>query len=353
MFNKSNAITYLGSKRRLLGQLNDCISQKLSSGAKVLDLFSGSGVVSAFLRDQGYMVHANDIAPYSDVINFVNLELFPELVKESYPDLESYFDHLNSLTVPRSHFYFSRYYSENSEATRERLFYTRSNGLFVDAVLEEIWELDDEALRRIVLHNVLLKMSKHVNTCGVFKGFYKTFGGSKSDALSRIRAKIEIDIPQFLTGPIGKSYKYDACKFFDEVEETYDLIYLDPPYNQHQYSANYHLLEYACLPFHDRYIPTDDQVSGIDPALYKSPYCSKRKCFAEMDSLISLCSRRSTTSVISYSENGHIDKASMKNLLLKYGAVDVHDIDYVNFRGGRNRKKSKNKVSEFLFSVKI
>ncbi len=192
-------------------------------------------------------------------------------------------------------------------------------------------------------------MSNHVNTCGVFKGFYKTFGGTESDALGRIQAKITIDIPQFLNGPTGKSYRHDACKFFDEVKDTYDLMYLDPPYNQHQYSANYHLLEYACLPFCDRYVPNDDQISGINPVLYKSPYCSKRKCFAELDRLMNLCSRRSTTVVISYSENGHINKDDMKNLLMQYGLVKVHSINYVNFRGGRNRRISKNKICEYFF----
>lgn len=351
MFDKRNAITYLGSKRWLLSSLNDCISQQSFPEARILDLFSGSGVVSAFLRDQGYTVYANDIAPYSDIINFVNLELSPEQVKDSYPDLENYFDHLNSLTAPRSHFYFSHHYSENSKVTRERLFYTRRNGLFIDAVLEEIWDLDDETLRKIVLHNVLLKMSKHVNTCGVFKGFYRTFGGTKSDDLGRIRAKITIDVPQFLIGPIGKSYQHDACKFFDEVKDTYDLIYLDPPYNQHQYSANYHLLEYACLPFDKRYVPTDDQVSGIDPTLYKSSYCSKRKCSAELENLLNLCSQRSTTLIVSYNENGHVSKKKMERLLSQHGVVKVHEIDYVNFRGGRNRKDSENKVSEYLFCL--
>lgn len=328
-----------------MDRISTCVTSLAETG-KVLDLFSGSGVVAHWLRHCGYVVHANDMAPYSEVVNRVNLELTKSFVRQTYPDLKAMIDHCNSLVSPRSEFYFSKYYSEGSD----RLFYTKENGLFIDAVLEYISTIDPD-LRDIILSDLLVKMSRNANTSGVFKAFYKSFGGSNSDSLERIKSKIKIEAPSFSDHPVGKSFRINAADFFDQVDEQYHVVYMDPPYNQHQYSANYHLLEYACLPYDERYIPKDDQVSGIDPDLYKSPYCSKRTCYEELEKLMSAACVRAKYAVLSYNENGHIPKGMMANLLSQFGSVTSENISYVNYRGGRHRKNSENMVSEFLFTV--
>ncbi|OEA24009.1 hypothetical protein BBM55_03740 [Vibrio parahaemolyticus] len=61
-------IHYLGSKLRVLEQINDIMSNLASSGDHIVDLFSGSGTVSNFLSNR-YSVTANDIQEYSRVIN--------------------------------------------------------------------------------------------------------------------------------------------------------------------------------------------------------------------------------------------------------------------------------------------
>ncbi|PMN73125.1 hypothetical protein BCT26_21010 [Vibrio lentus] len=61
-------IHYLGSKLRVLEQIDDIMLNLASDGDHIVDLFSGSGTVSNFLSHR-YSVTANDIQEYSRVIN--------------------------------------------------------------------------------------------------------------------------------------------------------------------------------------------------------------------------------------------------------------------------------------------
>ncbi|MGR2870392.1 DNA adenine methylase [Vibrio vulnificus] len=61
-------IHYLGSKLRVLEQIDGIVSNLASTGDHVVDLFSGSGTVSNFLSNK-YSVTGNDIQEYSRVIN--------------------------------------------------------------------------------------------------------------------------------------------------------------------------------------------------------------------------------------------------------------------------------------------
>ena len=57
-------LTYLGNKRKLLKSITDIVS-KIGTDLKVLDAFSGSGVVARALVPFSKEVHANDWKTYS------------------------------------------------------------------------------------------------------------------------------------------------------------------------------------------------------------------------------------------------------------------------------------------------
>jgi hypothetical protein len=52
---------------------------------------------------------------------------------------------------------------------------------------------------------------------------------------------LELRVPELLPGP-GHAVRGDACAVVAGLGE-FDLAYLDPPYNQHRYEANYHIWE--------------------------------------------------------------------------------------------------------------
>jgi adenine-specific DNA-methyltransferase len=343
-------LPYLGNKRKLI----DPVLEALGSGNKMLDLFSGSGVVAYHLKENGITVHANDIAPYSYFINQTYLELTDDV--KSMTGIIAAF---NTLEAPKREYYFSQYYSENPDATKERLYYTRENGLFIDAVLERLWSVEwSRPVRSVVLCDLLYKMTTHANTSGIFKSYHKQIaGGKRSEGVhgrvyksnhKKISSKIVLETPMCPNGPVGKAFQYDASEFFEKVDDCYDVVYIDPPYNAHQYSANYHLLEQACRPFNKRYVPKDNQKGGIQPDLYKSPYCSKKKYYETFRSLFDIIKERTKKIVVSYNGNGFMTKENMVKLLEEIGSVSITEIEYFNYRGG---KQGKPRVSEYLFVV--
>jgi adenine-specific DNA-methyltransferase len=64
-------IKYMGSKRKLLSHIDSIISSL--NITKVLDGFSGSTIVSQMLSQKNYVVHCNDIAPYSKNFGITHL----------------------------------------------------------------------------------------------------------------------------------------------------------------------------------------------------------------------------------------------------------------------------------------
>jgi adenine-specific DNA-methyltransferase len=164
---------------------------------------------------------------------------------------------LNSLGAPRRE-YVARHYAPRSTAAAdyrtERLFYTRENALAIDAMRERLEELypgfqpadpEDRKRKYLLLASLLYGASTHVNTSGVFKACHKGFGGHGRDALGRILAPIRLRLPELLDGPPAEAGCQEAADF--ARGRPADLCYLDPPYNQHQYGSNYHLLNTIAL----------------------------------------------------------------------------------------------------------
>ena len=81
----------------------------------------------------------------------------------------------------------------------------------------------------------------------MFKAYHKGFGGHGKDALSRILAPIVLPFPRLPSSlSPAKVYSMDANRLVRELPPV-DIAYLDPPYNQHQYGSNYHILNTIAL----------------------------------------------------------------------------------------------------------
>lgn len=350
-----NIITYIGNKRKLLLPLDDVVQDILNKNPNFntcLDAFSGSGIVSRYFRYKGFKTYSNDLENYTVPINnaFLTKNTDP-LTNEDYIFLNS----IKSTTKP----YFSKHYApqdtENPDIENERLFYSRENAIFIDGVLEEIqdWE---EKKKDAVLGSLLFKMSKHINTSGVMKGFHKGFGGPNQDNLTRILGKITIEPLSYIDAPSGIVLNNYAEKLFDEENlPEMDIVYLDPPYNGHQYSSNYHLLNSATnYDFYDpgsMHLPKNKV--GIRKDHNRSDFCYKNKAFASFDKLFSTI--KSKYIIMSYSTDGLLSESELIDLFKKYfKTVTVHKKDYKKYAGGYNGYSNLNKISvkELFFVVK-
>jgi adenine-specific DNA-methyltransferase len=235
----------------------------------------------------------------------------------------------------------------------ERCFYTRENALIIDTLRAYIEEKVEKELQVYCLVPLLNRASIHTNTAGVFKGFYKKdgighFGGSGENALERIMMEIRLDYPVWSDNEFSaKCFRSDVNELISNVPSDFDLIYLDPPYNQHPYGSNYFMLNVIA----ENKEPDEiSKVSGIPVTWNKSAYNSAKEAYNSMLQLIKDGLAKSKFLLISYNNEGIITEAQWEELLRGY-TVRKYEIKYDAYKGSRNLANRNDKVLERMFLV--
>lgn len=366
-------IAYIGNKRKLLSLIYDALQAsgvELKEGLKFADLFAGSGVVSRFAKFLGFEVYANDWEPYACTLlkGFVSCNrrdiqrLFGS--EEAFSDL---LQKINALPAPsENEQYIARYYAAHHEDIEkadfhvERLFYTRENGLAIDKIrnfIEQEYEDPEDPRRSLLISLLLYEAATHTNTSGVFKAFHKGFGGHGKDALSRILAPIELHQPVLIDSEkpvhVSRMNANDLVRTMPSV----DVVYLDPPYNQHQYGSNYHLLN--TIAVWDKIpepLELDETGTLVNKAAIRSDwtktrsdYCYKKTAAAAFEDLIQ--NIRARLILISYSSDGIIPFEEMKRICLSKGYVSIVTSSYTKYRGGKQSNSRLNSDIEFILMI--
>lgn len=375
-------IAYIGNKRRLLSLIGDAMRQAAGpnlKGLRFTDLFSGSGIVSRYARTLGMRVTANDWEPYARVLARAWLEPVSGDISRLFGSpggLEKAVGLMNSLPDPEEESqYLARYFAPSSmnpdegDYRTERLFYTRENALRLDAArnyletdsstLPAAGTTDDDDLRRcLLLAPIIFEAATHVNTSGVFKACHKGFGGHGKDALGRIMAPIEFKPPIIIDAPSGRVFCEDANLLAARgaISDS-DIIYLDPPYNQHQYGSNYHLLN--TLVRWDRIPePLDTGPDGrllrkagirSDWSDTRSEYCYRKSAEEAFGGLMD--SLEAPLVLVSYSTDGIIPFDRLRARCEDYGRVRLAANPYVTYRGGRQSNRRRDRNLEFVLIV--
>ncbi len=250
-------IPYIGNKRKLLGLIEQALPATARGDRKTfLDLFAGSGVVSRFAKSLGYQVLSNDWEPYAWAINGCYIGNNKPPAFRKFGGYEAALGKLNSLRpksdwvtknlCPRSD---TRY-----DISRDRMFYMRKNGRRIDAIRTEIEDWREsgwisEREEHCLLAPLLYQACYNSNTSGLFKAFHNGWGGKTATALYRIAGDLELS-PAVLhdNGVRNRVFCLDAQELARQLSTTsVDIAYLDPPYNQHPYGSNYHVLNSIAL----------------------------------------------------------------------------------------------------------
>ena len=356
-FLTTQIITYLGNKRLLINNIENevnTISRRLQKEKMICaDIFSGSGIVARMLKKHSDTLIVNDLENYSAVINSCYL-----INKKDYPEkkcsaLRSEIEN-QSIRKKYRGIISQNYAPENDDAILpgERVFYTHENAVLIDTYRKLIDEIvEEDTLKKFFLAPLITEASVHVNTSGVFKGFYKDkhtgigcFGAAGKNALSRIFGKIELKEPVFSNYESKLHvYQKDAVQLSKELKDL-DIAYLDPPYNQHPYGSNYFMLN---LILKNKLDVEISKVSGItqdwNRSVFNKPYSAlhtMEKIIANLDSKFM---------IISYNSEGFISFDEMRAMLHKYGKCKTREIRYNAFRGSRNLKNRDIHVCEYLF----
>src|SRR5574344_868100 len=254
-FLTTQIITYIGNKRSLLSnieiEIKNILKEMNKEKAVCADIFSGSGIVSRMMKKYSSVLIVKDLENYSSMLNscyLTNKEDFPQ--KKCNEIRKEIIELTNSNKIEG--IISQNYAPKNNFDIKkgERVFYTRENALLIDSYRNYIDKnITETKLQKFFLAPLLTEASIHVNTSGVFKGFYKDkstgtgcFGGTGKNALSRIMGQIELPVPVFSNFSSKMDiYQKETVSLSSDLRKI-DIAYLDPPYNQHPYGSNYFML---------------------------------------------------------------------------------------------------------------
>lgn len=351
-------ITYIGNKRALLADIGEQVQavQKALGKRRLVcaDLFSGSGIVARFLKQFSKKIFANDLEEYSFILNdcyLTNAKAFPQAEYTAARERILARAQKEEKTGVIAQNYAPK--DDDSIKAGERVFYTRQNALLLDTYRLLIEEECSSSVKNFFLAPLLVEASVHVNTSGVFKGFYKdkntgigSFGGAGKDALKRILGKVELNAPIFSRFDCERElFMEDAEKLAAKLRGL-DLAYLDPPYNQHPYGSNYFMLNVLAKNKIDAEL---SPVSGIVQNWKRSQFNKARLALASLERTVAALDAKFV--IVSYNSEGFITLAQMQEMLGRYGSLKTVEIPYNTFRGSRNLSGRDIHVREYLFAL--
>jgi adenine-specific DNA-methyltransferase len=216
-------IKYIGSKRRLVPMLGDLASAL--SARTAVDLFTGTTRVAQELKRRGMRVTAVDTARYAEVFAQCYIETDADAVDRGALDCA-----LTDLAArPGYDGYVTETFCERSR------FFQPFNGRRIDAIRDAIdTDYAQSPLYPLLLTSLIEAADRVDSTTGVQMAYVKQWA-------PRSFRPLELRAPDLLAGG-GAAVRGDACELAATLG-SFDLAYLDPPYNQHRYFTNYHIWE--------------------------------------------------------------------------------------------------------------
>tara|TARA_Y100000816_G_C26074486_1_gene565480 strand:+ start:333 stop:1649 length:1317 start_codon:yes stop_codon:yes gene_type:complete len=356
-------LTCLGNKRLLVNDIRELADKVCSRLGKeklvIMDGFSGSSVVSRKLSYVASKLYVNDLEEYAYLLARCYLETPSDVQQQQ---IISHIEKMNEIASSGPYvrgFVSEMYAPEDTENIQEgeRCFYTRENAEIIDTLREYIRTRVPLVLQKYCMVPLLTKASIHANTSGVFKGFHSEngvgkWGGAAARCLPRIKGGIQLEVPLWNTGSdyVPVVTKRDVNELMRDMEDgSLDLVYLDPPYNQHPYGSNYFMLN--LIAGNESPDPSRvSRVSGITKDWNRSNYNYRDKALRDMAELVDVGLKKSRYLLISYNDEGLIRDDDWAKIFEGY-VVEKHEIKYNTYRGSRNLAGRNDKVMERMYLV--
>lgn len=309
-------MNYIGSKIRLSSFIKEEILKTVGSdiSQKVFcDMFAGTAVVARAFKNDVKTVISNDLEYYSFVLNRNFIQNHKEI-----KNIHNYIDDLNSLEIIEDGFIYKHYCLGSGSG---RQYFSDYNGKKIDTIRTKIdyWKTNnkiDEDMYYFLLASLLVSADKVSNTASVYGAFLKYLKPPAARELVLSPANFQTSDNKH------KVFNEDSNDLIKKIEG--DILYLDPPYNNRQYGANYHILN--TIAIYDDFIPKGKTGRR---QYNRSAYSKKRKVHNSFEELVKNANFKYI--FLSYNDDGLMSGDDVREIMSKYGKYNLVKKEYKRF----------------------
>jgi len=354
-------MNYIWSKKSLLEFIEKSIWKIVKEKDYIFsDLFAWTWIVGRYFKEKWHSVIANDLQYYSFVLNknyiWNHTDLYFKKLHDKIPELfvwnvntykQIIIDYLNNLPLKKWFIYKNYSFWWTKWKEHERLYFSDENAMKCDAIRTQIekWKknkLINENEYYFLLTSLLENIDKVANTTSVYWAFLKKLKKSAQNLMILKPANF------FLNDHKHKVYNSDINELVKNT--SHDVVYLDPPYNGRQYSANYHILE-TISKYDNPKLKWKTWMRDYKEQI--SLYCRKSEVKNSFRKLIQNIDAKYV--FLSYNCEGLMSLEDIKEVMWKRWKYGVFKQRYKRFKADKteNRNHKKDSVTEYLHYLVI
>ena len=326
---------YFGSKQSSAAQVA-LLATTGFSGTTAADAFGGLGTIGAVLKGSGLKVTTCDVLKLPNAFQHARIvcQVRPRFTRlreaTGLQTASAILEHLDTRRDNRSWLV--------TEFSTQRQFFTRDNASRIAGAWNAIkrWNEDgllSESERKYLLASFLNSMDPCANTAGTYYAHLKQW---HRKALKPFQMKW-IPVQAGVAG--GQALVGDALNVLRG--KTFDLLYLDPPYNRRDYSRYYHLPE--SLASLKRPDTNPDSASGVPIQMLDASSLIRKSAEASyLHELIYAVHWKRL--VVQYCEGSEIPMSELRKMLSEAGKLQEHVLPALGYTTAANARKHKHHV---------
>lgn len=338
---------FIGSKANLLSEIENIISENIyDKSSTFLDLFAGTNSVGNHFKEN-YTIYSNDLLYFS----YTNAKAIIENNEElkfnglKFNGIESVLDYLSYEAEKYIQSGTIGYYEKSYTPTGNAMYLSVENGKRIDFIRDTI---EDWYISKMIteseyyyLISVLVEAIPYVsNITGTYGAFLKHWDKRALKPLELIPLEV------LNNNKVNKSFNEDANVLIKNISA--DIAYIDTPYNNRQYTSNYHLLENVALNLKPK---LSGKTKLFDWYSSKSMFAMKNKAIIAMQDLIENID--STHVIVSYNTDGIISEDELIDLLRRHSIDRNVIIKRIPYRKYVSKIASKNsELYELLLYIR-
>ena len=351
---------FIGNKERLVDWIYQVIQKYDIDGKVFFDVFAGTSNVGKFFKQKGYQIVSSDLLYFSFVLQKAYIQnndipMFEKLlknieVKSSFLFIDNYnlvLEYLNSLGLLDSGFIYNNYApTQTSDLETPRMYFTDDNAKRIDTIRLTIENWKNSNF--IDENEYYILLATLIETVGFFSNILGVYGAFKKDWDKRALKPLELK-PISVIKSQNRHFVFNQSSLELLDKFKYDIIYLDPPYNQRQYAPNYHILE--TIAKYDN--PSIKGISGMrDYQKQKSTFCNKVTALRDLEKICK--SKNYKFLLLSYNNEGIMPQKDIVSIMSKYGDVIVEEYDYLRFKSNnKGRARDKKFIKEQIYILRV